>query len=400
MGGKNPPPPDDDASAFAVGLEAAVLPLQLALRSLYTELGRPKNTVAMQRQLGVGNTICWQVYRIINADSLFGAARHAPLPQAIAQFLDAAERVGASPAVLGDVRGAADGFRTFMKKHADDQASFDTLIAGVGGDDGEEVIQVRHRRAAYRAESHIWGFQRDVSAMVAFVRPSDAKGTLDVAMVLCQVGYRRLRVNASATVAAFGAADVWGSKLRALDADAMEKYHCPLVPEFCSSPVPALERVPLANGPVVYRLDDTSLGRGGSKDLTLGFVSYREEPDTVDGRPSLVLNNFFFCPTARVVLDVFLDRTVLGHRMPSVTTRLGNYGDDDPRGHPLPLGERVLPLGSADRELTCPDIPNYPQLIRHTAQKTGWPLGQFDHFRVTLDYPIFASRMKLSVPVD
>ncbi len=376
-------------------------PLQVSLRSLYAELGRPKNTVAMQRQLGVGNTICWQVYRIINADTLVGAARHAPLPQATAQFLDAAERVGASSTVLGEVRGAADGFRSFMKKHADDQASFDTLIAGVGGDDGEEVIQVRHRRAAYRAESHIWGFQRDVSAMIAFVRPSaEVQGTLDIAMVLCQVGYRRLRVNASATVAAFGAADVWGSKLRALDAAAMEKYHCPLLPEFCSSPLPSLERVPLANGPVVYQLDDTSLGRGGSKDLTIGFVAHREEPDRVDGRPSLVLNNYFFCPTGRIVLDVFLDRTAFGHRTPTVTTRLGNFGDDDPRGHPLPLRERVLPLGSADRVLSCSEIPKYPALIRHTAAKTGWPLDQFDHCRVTLDYPIFASRMRLTVPID
>ncbi len=393
----SPPDPHD---AFTRRLEAVTLPLQIALKSLHDELGRPKNTVAMQRQLGVGNTICWQVSRIIKADSLVSAARHAPLPQATAQFLDAAERVGVTRPVLQQVREAADGFRSFMKEHADDQASFDTLVAGVGGGDGEEVIQVRHRRAAYRAESHIWGIQRDVSAMIAFVRRSEAQGTLDMAVAIGQIGYRRLRVNASATVAAFGTADAWGSKLMPLDADAMDRYRCPLLPDFCSDPVPPLERVPLAAGPVVYRLGDTSLGRGGSKDLTIGFISYRETPDLVDGRLRLVLNNHFFCPTGRVVLSVFLDRTSFGNRAPSVTTHLANFGDDDPRGHALPLHERVLPLGSAERAPPCEDIPKYPALIRHVARKAGWQLDQFDNFRVSLDFPVFASRMRLSVPVD
>ncbi len=391
--------PESDGDDFVRRLSAAMLPLQLSLKSLHGALGKPKNTVAMQRQLGVGNTICWQVSRIVHADSLVSAARHAPLPQATGQFLEAAERVGVSRQILTDVRAAAEEFRGFMKEHADDQASFDTLIAGVSGDDGQDTIQVRHRRAAYRAESHIWGFQRDVGAMVAFVRKSDRADTFDVAALLCQVGYRRLRTEASATVASFGDVATWGSTMRPLDADAMRTYGSPLVPQLCSDPLPVLESVPLRTGALVYRLADASLGRNGSKDLTFGLFC-TDPPEAVDGRPSFSLSHSLFCPTGRVILSLFVDRESCGHRLPTAVTRLNGFGDDDPRGQPLPLHERVLPLGPADRAPACDGFPRYQQALRYVSDVTGWPLDRFDTFQLTVDFPVFASQISLSFPVD
>ncbi len=388
-----------DGDEFVRRLSAAMLPLQLSLKSLHGALGRPKNTVAMQRQLGVGNTICWQVSRIVHADSLVSAARHAPLPQATGQFLEAAERVGVSRQILTDVRAAAEDFRGFMREHADDQASFDTLIAGVSGDDGQDTIQVRHRRAAYRAESHIWGFQRDAGAMIAFVRKSDRGDAFDVAVLLCQVGYRRLRPEAAATVASFGDVERWDSTMRPLDAEAMRTHRSPLVPGLCSDPIPVLERVPLRTGALVYRLADASLGRGGSKDLTFG-VFCRDPAEMVDGRPSFSLSHALFCPTGRVILSLFVDRASCGPRVPTAVTRLSGFGDDDPRGRPLPMHERVLPLGPADRVPACDGFPKYHRALRYVAEATGWGLDRFDAFQLAVDFPIFASQISLSFPVD
>lgn len=385
---------------FAERLTAAMKPLQLSLRSLHNELGKPKNTVAMQRQLNIGNTICWQVSRVVRADSLVSAARHAPLPQATMQLLEAAERIGVSNKVLTEVREAAEGFRGFMKEHADDRASFDTLVAGVSEGAETEPIQLPHRRAAYRAESHIWGIQRDLSVMTALVRRSPAGGTYEIALLMSQFGYRRLRSNASATVFAFADAAQWGTDILPLDARAMAMHGSPLVPEFCSDPIPSLEHVPVDSGQVVYRLADNSLGRGGSKDLTTGVLLLGDPPVVEGGRPCFSMSHSLLCPTGRLVMTLLLDRESFGPRAPTSVVRLNGFGQGDPRGQPLPLGDRVVPLGLASRLPASKDVPDGNAMMRYLADRTGWTLDHFNSYRMTLDFPVFGSSTTLAVPVD
>ena len=371
-------------------------PLQSSLRSLHAELGRPKNMLAIRRQLRVGNMISWQVHRIVSADSPVSAARHYPLPQATALLLEAAARAGVSREVLADIREAAEGFRGFMREQANDRAGFDTLIAGIGqGDEGP--IEIPHRRAAFRAESHIWGFQRDVSAMTALVRRSATGSGFDVAMLMSQFGYRRLRAGASATVFAFGAAENWGSSMRPLDTSAMKTHHSPLVPDFCSDPMPSLECVAVPSGQVVYRLADGSLGRCGSKDLTTGVFVSGDEPVRIGDTSAFELNHVLHCPTRRLVMSLFLDEDSFADAVPSVLTRLAGVNGSDEQ--PLPLSERVLPLGPADRVTECKGVPSYVEMVRYLANRTGWFLGQFKGFQMTIDFPVFASSMSLYVPV-
>ena len=389
-----------ESDDFLVALSEVVAPLQATLRTLYEELGRPKNTVVMQRQLGVGNTICWQVMRIIRANSAVGVAMHAPLPLAMFQFIEAAERVGVSARVISDVRRASERFRMFVKERAADQSAFQTMVAGVSEEDDGEKIQIRHRRAAYRADSHIWGVQRDVYGIIMFVRRSQEGDFYDLALLMCQFGYRRLRSRASATVFAFGDVAEWGDSMRSLDAEAMEKYGAPLVAEFCSNPIPQLERVPLASGQNVFRLADKSLGQVGSKDLTAGIIYTQAGPVSPGG---LILDKHrqsFFCPTGRFVASLFVDRETLGQNVPSLTTRLVGFAEDDPRGEPLPLSERVMPVGPANRAPRVKDIPNYGRAIDYVARSTGWALDRFENYQLTMDFPVFASELTFSFARD
>ena len=73
--------------------------------------------------------------------------------------------------------------------------------------------------------------------MIAFVRRSGAD-SFDVAALLCQVGYRRLRADAAATVASFGNVEGWGSTMRPLDPDALRAHRSPLVPPLLLGPDP------------------------------------------------------------------------------------------------------------------------------------------------------------------
>ena len=126
----------------------------------------------------------------------------------------------------------------------------------------------------------------------------------------------------------------------------------------------------------------------------------RDPAEVVNGRPGFNLSHSVFCPTGRVILSLFVDRDSCGPRVPTAVTRLDGYGDDDPRGRPLPMRERVLPLGPADRAPACKGFPKYNQAVRYVAQATGWGLDRFDHFQLAIDFPVFASNISLSFPVD
>lgn len=392
-----------EEEGFGSALVEAMMPLRGALKQLLREWGSPPTLGALSKLSGAGRTICWQVFRIAQAEDLAAEARHAPTPASLKRLLAAGKSAGVSQATIQAVEESAGTFQRFMKRSAADRAAFESLVAGaVSEEGGGERILLSQRRAAYRASSHIWGMQIDLQAMVVMVKKPEKGEGLDQAIAMLRRGVRRLRPEA---VVSFGALHTEPSgtearsDLTAFDAKAEAEYGVPMIPEFCSQPMPPVERVSTPTGWSWYKLAGRAVGMQSSVDWAIGGVT-RNAPLMEEGGRKLfhMSSASNKRPSGLYVGDLLIHRPTLGHVKPSFMLYESMEGDYSQGTAEMmqqfPVGAGPSGLGNAARAEMV-QFPEYPKLLRYMAAKAGWALEEFDLYRVRVEYPAFGlmSRM-------
>ena len=48
----------------------------------------------------------------------------------------------------------------------------------------------------------------------------------------------------------------------------------------------------------------------------------------------------------------------------------------------------------------CKGLPKCNEMVQYLSDRTGWNLDNFNSYRLTLDFPVFASLTTLAVPID
>lgn len=391
---------------FAVELLTMLQPLRKALKGMLSEWGSPATLGTLHRMSGAGRTICWQVFRIVQAEDLAAEARHAPTPASLKRLLAAARGGGVSQETVDEVNRCAEAFRQFTKGHARDRAAFESLVVGAAQEaGGGEQILVAQRRAAYRAMSHIWGIQTDFGGTVTMVRRPETGEGLDMAQLLLHRGVRRLRPDSVMSlggrhVNASGTTKGERTAMEAFDPEAEKVYGVPIVPQFCTAPLPEIERVELPTGWVWYNMAGRSVGMQSTQEWTYGGIT-RNAPLMEDegGRKlfhSTMVSNRK--PLAHWVADLLVHRPTLGGVKPELMVYQHTEGDYSQatarRAQQFAIGERLVRVGSAAR-LEMVEYPRYQELTEYLASKTGWLLEEFDVYRFRMPYPIFGSAMRV-----
>ncbi|MBY0308299.1 MAG: hypothetical protein K2Q09_06125, partial [Phycisphaerales bacterium] len=229
----------------------------------------------LQDLLGLHKTLAWRVLQIAAARDPLGAVPHVPGEVGMEKFLQAASRRGVDAAVMRPVREAFVKYRSLAKGHAGDRASFDVMLLSAAGP-AESAVELRAaRRAAYRSAGYTWGVQTAVRTLTAIVTPVGSEG-VDLATVRCQFGSRRLRREGVLRLQRTVEHDTDKPEGRRVRVNPIEPEGVmggvPLLKGFCTSPLPALEAVELADGNVEYRYVDQPLGDRASVTLCTGEV--------------------------------------------------------------------------------------------------------------------------------
>ena len=122
--------PQSRTGSFANELSDRIQEFRSALVRMLAELGSPKSASDLLKLTGAGYTICWRVFRIVNASELAAESRHAPSPSALKRLLAAASSAGATQNAIEAVQIAAQAFEDFSKRAAGDQSarSFDLVF--------------------------------------------------------------------------------------------------------------------------------------------------------------------------------------------------------------------------------------------------------------------------------
>ena len=390
---------------FGEELSAHLAELRRAIRQMLVELGSPRTPTLLQRHVGAGYTICWQIFQVARSDDQSTGTQNAPSLGALKRLVVLATEKGLTAQTAAAMNAAADEFHRFIRQHAEDRDYFDTMVAGVSPSKKAASVLVQRRRAAYRANSHVWGSQNDLWLLSSIVRrSSDDPTKVDLITLARQQGLRRLRADANVYL--------MGIKLdtsktdtpseqddlmkNALDPAAAAETGMPLIPEFSTNPLPRVKCTTTPTGRRLFNWLDDAVGLRSSCDIVTGTIN-RGVPMTVeaDGRRQMVTNlSARIKPSALLVMDLVVHRASfpgidvrsIVHASLAETTTLA----DAQAGLEFVVEEDIMPLGPADAAELA-EFPQYGALLGHTAGKVGWDLGDFDIYRLRMAYPIMGA---------
>lgn len=391
---------EEGEPTFRTDTIAVMTRLRSALAELVGAVPGVRKASHMQHALELDPKLAWRIYRIAHAGDILAAGSKVPGPSSMKRFLEAAMNHGVSDRIIDKVQGVYGEFQELVKRHADDRGSFDTLVNGFA--QGGAQIDVADRRAAYRANSNIYGIQARVHLACSMWYPSvNRPDRADAVALRGYIDLRRLRRDASWTVAKLQAIDDEGNIVplntyRALDGDELASAPS-LLREFGTWPMPDLKTVQTKSGFVNVDLVGERVGKTSAITCFFGDAvpemspRFKDEHDHVLASCAMVRT-----PVETIVHDVLVHEDLFGEAEPRFYVLSDHSGEimsdlDSRTTDILPIHETIEYLGKGPDVLETPDVPRYPEMARHVMEKMGWDGDRFDVYRCRVEYPVMPS---------
>ncbi|MEO0482124.1 MAG: hypothetical protein AAF138_00700 [Planctomycetota bacterium] len=387
-----------DRTAFADVAAARLREAQAAMTELLVGAGlggaRPTE---VGRELGLDKTLAWKVSRFVEDADPVKAARHMPGQGGVEIVLKAASLRGVAPGRLDAVRLADTRLRRFVEQQAGDRRSFEAMLAAGGRD---EKLEFEERRAYYKAGSAIWGVRARAQFLMLALRPSETEpGYLDGVQISGLVEMERLRPDVPWIMRRLRASTDSGKQMlkmtrEPLDPSGATGDGLPLVPEFCSRPLPEIRQFEGANGMLYDEIVPGAVGRRSAVTCITGEI-YRSAIPSVyseDNRYGLYTLTVR-TPVETVLFDLLLHRS-LTHFEPAVASVVGLL-EDRPGSSASGSSESLSLLSGSAPAMTLgsPPVLQTPRLSKYAAMaegalsRAGWGLDEFVGYRCEVEYP-------------
>jgi hypothetical protein len=373
--------------------------------------GKVTRPVHLQQILGVDYKVAWQIFQIAKATDPLAISHHVPSTVLLRKLTASAIRQGVSESIAARVDEAVGDFDRVVKTYADNRHAFDAMLASLAGGEPEEAVSIQHRRNAYRSDCPLWGVQTGVTLAQIYTRVSPTGNGIDEFGIHLKHELRRLRQSVMPVLQAYRAYTADGplpqSATVPLDPESMQTFGAPLLPKFCSQPVPQLLSVPGAGGWTFSVLDSNELGRKGSSTVAFGIM--HETPFICDERQRpcahVGVGLQVYIPTELAVLELFIHMPSLGTAAPEFEAiAVGTGGDELPeilrRARTFQMHERVEHLGPVPQMEPLSKVPRYNEIVDYIFQKTQWNPAEFHGFRVQVPYPILHTELQLCSLID
>lgn len=362
---------------------------------------------------GIHRKLAWQVSKVAYSDDPFVAARHIPSGKSLAAWLDAALGSGVPKVLVDAGRDAVERFEALARAHSSSRDELEMLLESCAGRGGVEDAEAhaKWREHSFRGNSFVWGAHCRVLMSMIVLQPSDdVPDYFHCAMVRGLIGYRQTRagvrwvVNQS-VVADENAKTETGIRRVPIDPHAARAHGgVPVLPQFCSNPMPRLTRREMAGGIILDEFVSEGVGQRGERSLVTGEVvrnvglSYETPRDRYAHFGSGVR-----IPAEACHLDLFVHRSLFGG--PDRERELRMFSDlaspaASHEADALPTPEKIASLGSGVTLAHTPDIPGYTDLALGVLEAIGADAGEYDLLRVRMQYPPMPASvmMRLRLP--
>lgn len=371
----------------------------------------PSQPQELSRNCGLNKNLAWKVCKIINSTDSYGVAQHVPGSAAIRILLAAFEDRGVRGDVLEQVSQALDEFEHMIRVHVGDRSNLELYVGSVQPDGIHSSHLELKRRMAYQGNSVIWGVQARVAFTLKAVSPTSGNAErADITTVGGLLDFRRLRPTASwpllRQMTLSENVEVGRSPFVPLDPDD-DRSGAPLLREFCSKPL-ARTRAIAEGDTTTYEICEGPVGNTAAVDVIFGSI----DPDVVPVRGDSVDSvGEHYCrvetPVEMLQFDLMLHRSLpfdMPPKLVTYSTLGGSLQFPLSRNHRchLPGTNEVQSLGNSLHGFATPHIPRYGQLVTRTCERLGFPLEEFEGYRITLSYPpipsIFVMHHPLGTP--
>jgi hypothetical protein len=378
-----------------------MLALRAAFTRLLQEVGAGERAAEIAAKLEIDPKLAWRAVSIISIDQPLLAAEHLPGDEGVEILIRAARRRGASEPAALQLRAAIEAFKMLQREHADDRQTFEAMLASLAGDGPDSFrTQLAARKSAFKANAAIFGVYARVQFRCDFVHASSKPGKLDFAALRGWIGLVRLRPGANWMFLRAKAYDSSISGIRsapfengALDPEAYHHLHAPLIPRFCSTPIPRFRQSTDERGMVNTYIHEGPIGLGGALNLVTGeFARGVGSPVGSADDPFGECGDRLSTPVELFIHDLLIDRSIWGRVEPELIMFPENCvapphpsGErDKPR---LPVPERVQHIGRGLIAAHVPEIPSYSEMASLACERLGWIGDDFDLYRVRMPFP-------------
>jgi hypothetical protein len=398
-----------EETTFPVEAISTLRELRSQISAMFGSIpGGVRKSRDVQKVFGVDARLSWQIFRLAGPGDALSLAAHVPSATSMRRLLAAAKTYGIAAERLEAVRSAFDAFEMLVETHAGDRTSFDSMTRGFLDSGSSSQSDLQHRKAMFRGHSHYYGAQTQTMVVTQIVHPSHDSGLMDVAHLRTRLGQRRLRPDADVVVDTVRALSPNGTgqapKLDPLDADASAEHNAPVLPEFCTQPLPRLQTVRRLDGTIVTSLDGDAVGRRSSVDTVFGQI-WRGVPMTRSqpgGKLGFGGQVAITTPTELLIFDLLVHQPTFPKL--AVEFAVFAYGSA-PELHDrvptlkLPFRDPVTFLGTGPDALLTREMARYPELVQSVCGQFDWSLDEMALYRLRMEYPMLDTMPTLTVEI-
>jgi hypothetical protein len=356
----------------------------------------------LERALGLPATLSWQIFRVVHEPSVIAAGAYVPKAKAMQRFLRAARKC-ASSELVDRASAAFDDFESLVKGSAGDRVSFDTIATSAMAPDEAEQQDIAQRRAAFRANSHVFGVQRKTGFRTVIVHRSSETDRNDYCMLHGLIGLRRLRYDAPRHLFSTRLED--RSKPQRFEGESLEPAATTfgavsILERFSTRPFPRTNRSRDSQGFEHLELLDNEVGSDSSFDCVTGGVFRSIVPSPISPGEEIRDSFRLLCgaPSRVLIQDVLLYDGGSVARSFEALVRYSVSGSFEREGNLITLPQRVsvMSMGVGAKAAHTPDIPRYPEMIRWACDRLGWDSERFHVYRCRIEYPILSAQLVMS----
>ena len=354
--------------------------------------------------------LAWRIGRCLEEPDLFAAAQLLPGPAGIKTFLRAAARRHVPSDLVDSLRVQADRFSEMVRLHAGNRKNFNMLVTGVT--ESQRVrFDAEHRRKAFEGNSYIWGVHARTIFRANIVQPSADGEHWDLVTVRGFIDFRRMRPQVAWRLTRPSSVNDSHIRQPVEVFEPIDPVACqanggvPLLPQFCTQPLPRFRPVIGPTGGTEFEFVAESIGKSSQLSCVTGELIRRLEPRYRHDQYETFSTMFpIRMPAEVLVFDLVVRRDLFPDRQ---GFSAGLYGDLFGGGPGLryedadriPMADTLQFLGAGVEVARTPDIPQYVDMLNHSLAQAGWNLGEFDVYRLRMQYPPIPATAEISRPL-
>lgn len=389
----------------AISITAA--DLVLALQGIVDDLaGDRPGPVALAKAAGAGvdKVLASRVLKALRAGDDYAALYAMPGPPPLRSLVRAAARRGASEPLTSRAMTAIDRLEALIAR-VGDRSLLDSILSAYLPDARAE-FELRRKQTAFKAMSQLKGVQTDGILATCLLGPSDDADFIDVIWLHGLTGLHRVRPGVTVKISSRRmSAEPNARRAVAIDGREIDGTAAPLVPEFCSTPMPSIE-VRRVGQSLFYVLGGDSFGAAAAVDVAFAEINRAElrRPVTAPSPRSVYFFAEAMVPAKSMQFDLIMHRDLFPRVEPVLRlhdTALEGVADpmDESRElDRLDMLESITSLGTGLTSIRSPLAAWYSALLHRTLETMRWDASAMRSYRCAIEYPLYGTQVSMLLP--